>query len=209
MLEFGLFHGCSGIFVDTPHGLSHTNKVLVINNRQGEVLLVEAPLLISGNLNYGLAVIAQTVSEWLEDLIFGLISLNKVAVSGDIVAVAQTGESYGAITFWDFLPGGTDDSSTAALKSRSQSSEEVVNREGTVWIKSFHECLHLDLGGEDSELSEDALELGSADLSAALIKGEREGSEGNSLLLLDLHSEVADDAVGLDVEADAEKVRHF
>lgn len=69
--------------------------------------------------------------------------------------------------------------------------------------------MHLDLGGEDSELSEDALELGSADLSAALIKGEREGSEGNSLLLLDLHSEVADDAVGLDVEADAEKVRHF
>lgn len=64
--------------------------------------------------------------------------------------------------------------------------------------------MHLDLGGEDSELCKDTLELRAGDLSAALVEGEGEGSKGDSLLLLDVHSEVAYDAVDLYVEADAE-----
>ena len=67
----------------------------------------------------------------------------------------------------------------------------------------------MDLSGEDSERCENLFELNASKLLATLVKGERKGSEGNTLLLLELHSKIADDAVAFDVEADAEKVRHF
>jgi len=64
--------------------------------------------------------------------------------------------------------------------------------------------LEVDLGGEDVEGGEDLLELGAGEGAALFVESEADCAECDTTLLLDLHSELVDDAVRLNVESYSE-----
>lgn len=198
MLNFLLAYGAGGVFSNSPNSASHANEVLIVYNCKGEIFLVKTPLAITVDFSHGLTVIGQTLLELFKNLLFSHGTLDEVSVAGNIVALLQTVDTDTVFALSDLVPGSLNNIDAAAGQAWSQGSHEVSDAK-RIATEGLEEGLQLDLAGEDVEVGQHSLELPAADVVAAGVESQTDSSEGDSLLLLDLHSEVVDNAIGLNV----------
>ena len=116
------------VFAHTPDSLSHTHKVLIINNGERHILLVILPLVVTSDAIHWLAVMAETIAESLKKFIFCHLALDKIGVTGNIVALFESVKAdVTHAVLVNALPSEVHDSLASGAERESQSAEEGVD----------------------------------------------------------------------------------